>query len=191
MGVHVLDAAWWLMGMPRPTGVSGVAGAHFGPKGEGYWNFQRPDESYWRKYNSDDYAGGIIRFENGAGLQVESFWASHMPGGVQVELFGTDGGGTMRPIQLYSTEYGAPKDERVEIPKSWPISWDNVAGHYVDCILDGVTCLSPLRHGLYVQAMLEAVLESGRVGREVVMDEFFEGEWRTPEAPRCDLDDEE
>ena len=27
MGVHVLDAAWWLLGTPRPVSASGVAGA--------------------------------------------------------------------------------------------------------------------------------------------------------------------
>ena len=35
MGVHVLDAAWWMMGMPRPLSASGVAGAKFGPRGLG------------------------------------------------------------------------------------------------------------------------------------------------------------
>jgi predicted dehydrogenase len=39
MGVHVLDAAWWLLGMPRPGSVLGVGGARFGPRGEGYWRF--------------------------------------------------------------------------------------------------------------------------------------------------------
>jgi len=48
MGVHVLDAVWWLLGMPKPISVTGVAGAMFGPRGKGYWDFRQPDESYWR-----------------------------------------------------------------------------------------------------------------------------------------------
>ena len=36
---------------------------------------------------ADDYAGGFIRFENDVGLQVESFWASHQPAELQIELF--------------------------------------------------------------------------------------------------------
>ena len=170
MGVHVLDAAWWLMGMPRPATASGVAGAKFGPRGVGYSDYRLPPEDYWGRYGSDDYAGGFIRFENGIGLQIESFWASHMPPEVQVELFGTDGGATMRPLRLFSTQNGAPHDATVNLPKHWTGPWQNIAAHYVDCILDGVDCMAPLRHGLLVQAMLEGVLTSAETGREVVLD---------------------
>jgi predicted dehydrogenase len=172
MGVHVLDAAWWLMGMPRPVTVAGVAGAKFGPLGRGYWEFRPPPEAYWSRYGSDDYAGGFVRFENGIGLQVESFWACHMPGDLQVELFGTDGGATLCPLRLFLTEDGVPHDVQVTVPKHWRGAWEAIAAHFVDCILDGVECLAPLRHGLVVQAMLEAVLRSAVTGREVVMAEF-------------------
>jgi len=170
MGVHALDAAWSLMGMPRPVSATGVGGAKFGPKGLGYWDFKVPPRSYWRKYDSDDYAGGLIRFENGAGVQVESFWASHQPGEFQVELFGTRGGAGMEPLKLYTTVDGAPQDIDVKLPKG-PVAWDLIAGHFLDCILDGTPCQAPLRHGLIVQLMLEAVLESGRKGREVTVPE--------------------
>lgn len=172
MGVHVLDAAWWLMGMPRPVSATGVAGAKFGPFGRGYDQFRTPPEEYWQRYASDDYAGGFVRFADGLGLQVESFWASHMPGDLQVELFGTDGGATLRPVQLFTTEHGVPRDTRVEIPKAWRGPWENIAQHYIDCVLDGSKCLAPLRHGLVVQAMLEAVLESARTGCEVRLDDL-------------------
>ncbi len=173
MGVHVLDAAWWLMGMPKPVSALGVAGAKFGPFGLGYSDFHRPPEEYWSRYDSDDYAGGFVRFENGLGLQVESFWASHMPPEVQVELFGTEGGATLRPLRLFTTEHGAPKDSTVTIPKGWQSGWQNIAEHYLDCILDGVECMSPLRHGLLVQAMLEAVLESARTGSEAAIGDLL------------------
>ena len=68
MGVHVLDAAWSIMGQPRPVSVSGVAGAPFGPRGLGY---SRPTPAkVWRQFAADDYAGGFVRFENGTGLQA-------------------------------------------------------------------------------------------------------------------------
>ena len=172
MGVHALDAAWWLMGMPKPVSATGVAGAKFGPFGRGYTAFRTPPEEYSEKYGSDDYAGGFIRFADGTGLQIESFWASHMPGEFQVELFGTDGGGTLRPVRLFNTDHGAPKDVKVDIPKSWRGAWENVAKHFIDTVLDGTECMAPLRHGLIVQSMLEAVLESANRGREVVLDEF-------------------
>jgi predicted dehydrogenase len=166
MGVHVLDSVWWLLGMPRPLSVMGVAGAHFGPRGLGYWKYQQPPESFYTQYASDDYAGGFIRFEGGIGLQVESFWASHQPGEVQIELFGTEAGAKLRPLTLYRTVNGAPQDVTVDLPK--PLKpWDHIAAHFIDCILDGDECQAPLRHGLIVQEMMEALLKSAETGREV------------------------
>ncbi len=40
MGVHVLDASWALLGFPQPVSVTGVAGAKFGPRGQGYWELR-------------------------------------------------------------------------------------------------------------------------------------------------------
>jgi predicted dehydrogenase len=37
----------------------------------------------------------------------------------------------------------------------------------IECILDGKKCAAPLRHGLVVQQMMEALLKSAETGREV------------------------
>ena len=181
MGVHILDAAWWLLGMPKPVSVLGVAGAKFGPRGEGYWRFIKPPETYSSEFVADDYAGGFIVFENGAGLQIESFWASHQPEGLQIELFGSQAGAKLRPLTLYRTVNGAPQDITVDLsiqPKSprdphgreGPVVWDVIADHFISCILDGLPCEAPLRHGLMVQEMMEGLLRSAATGREVRLD---------------------
>ena len=167
IGVHFLDSAWWLMGMPRPSRVLGVSGAKFGPKGQGYWLYKEPPQGYYREFVVDDYGGGFIRFDNGAGLQVEAVWASHQPESAQIELFGTEGGAQLRPLSLYHTVNGAPQNIAVELPKG-PESWDNIAAHFIECVLDGVACQAPLRHGLAVQGMMEALLQSAETGGEVV-----------------------
>lgn len=172
MGVHVLDSVWWLLGMPKPISVTGVAGAKFGPRGQGYWDFRQPPESYWRQFKADDYGGGFIRFDNGAGLQVESFWASHqyLEGETQIDLLGTEAGARLRPLTLYQTVNNAPQDVSIKIPSTRE-GFDNVAADFVNAILDGTECHAPLRHGLIVQQMMEAVLESGKIGREIRFDE--------------------
>jgi len=169
MGVHVLDAVWWLLGKPRPVSIVGVAGAKFGPRGEGYWHFAKPGPEFYSQYAADDYAGGFIRFENGIGLQVESFWASHQPEEVQIELFGTQAGAKLRPLTLYRTVNGAPQDITVDMPQGNK-PWMHVAGHFIECILDGKECQAPLRHGLIVQEMMEALLRSAQTGKEVRLD---------------------
>jgi predicted dehydrogenase len=166
-GVHVLDTAWWLLGMPRPVSVTGVSGAKFGPHGKGYWDFTTPPEEFYRQFAVDDYAGGFVRFENDAGLQLESFWASHQPhSAVQIELFGTEAGAQLAPLTLYRTVSGAPQDITVELPKG-PNVWDRIADHFIECILDGKECEAPLRHGLIVQEMMEGLLRSAKTGREI------------------------
>lgn len=169
MGVHVLDSSWWLLGMPEPLSASGVGGAKFGPHGEGYWKFKRPSEDYWRRYDSDDYAGGIIRFKDGTGLQVESFWASHQPEEVQIELFGTEAGARLQPLTLYRTVNEAPQDLTINLPEEGN-SFENIINHFVDCIIDDVECAAPIRHGYIVQTMMEAMLRSAELGQEVSWD---------------------
>lgn len=167
MGVHCLDAAWWLLGMPRPISVMGVAGAEFGPRGLGYWDFHHPAKSFYQRYASDDYAGGFVRFEGNIGMQVESFWAAHSPEEFQVELLGTAAGARVFPTPtFYRTAHGAPHDTTVKIPKALSEPWTAIAGHFIDCCLDGVACRAPLRHGLVVQQMMESLLRSAKTGRE-------------------------
>lgn len=167
MGVHALDAAWWMMGMPRPVSATAVAGAKFGPRGLGFWDF-KPQPELGKLYAADDYAGGFIRFANGAGLQVESFWASHHPEDFQIEIFGTEAGARcFNPLTIYRTVAGTPVDSAFTIAKDWEGVWVTIATHFVESILDGTECQAPLRHGLIVQEMMEAILESAEHGREV------------------------
>ena len=128
-------------------------------------------KEYWSQYNADDYGGGFIRFDNGVGLQIESFWAGHHghKGETQVELFGTEGGAQLRPLTIYKTVNGAPQDISIKPPEG-PKGFGRVANHFIDCILDGVECEAPLRHGLIVQQMLEGLLRSAKTGKEVRWD---------------------
>ncbi len=168
MGVHALDAAWWLAGCPEPVSVTGVAGARFGPRGLGYWEFHSVAPELALQFAADDYGAGLVRFDNGAAIQVESFWASHQPEEFQIELFGSEGGARLDPPTLYRTVEGGPADTAFTPP---PLDgMDGVARHFLACVLDGLPCEAPLRHGLTGQRMLEGVLRSAETGAEVRLD---------------------
>jgi predicted dehydrogenase len=170
MGVHALDSVWWMMGTPEPTSVLGVSGAYFGPRGQGYWEYRSVPPEFSAQYAADDFAGGFIRFANGAAVQIESFWASHQTDEFQIELFGTEAGARLTPNPtIYRTVDGAPADTTVRLPRG-PDGFSAVASHFIACVLDGVPCQAPLRHGLTVQRMLEALLQSAAEGREVRLD---------------------
>lgn len=176
MGVHMLDSAWWLLGMPRPLRVTGVAGAKFGPRGKGFFGrlsqgeTGRVTKEYYSQFAVDDYAGGFIRFADGTGLQVESFWASHQPGHIQIELFGTEAGAQLWPPTLYKDMYDQPQDVKIQgFEDTDNKAWTAIADHFIACILDGCQCQAPLRHGLVVQEMMEGLLESAEIGQEVLL----------------------
>ncbi len=168
MGVHLLDAAWWMLGMPRPASVTGVAGAKFGPRGLGFMTYEPQPPEVASQFAVDDYGAGLIRFENGLGLQLESFWASHQPDELQIELFGAEAGARLYPLTIYQTVDNAPMTSTIELPRPYDV-WERIASHFLDCVLDGVPCEAPLRHGLIVQEMLEAVLESAATGHEIAL----------------------
>ncbi len=180
MGVHLLDSAWWLLGQPKPVSVTGVAGAKFGHQGQGYWRYTTPPAHYYQQFAADDYGGGFIRFENGTGLQIESFWASHQPNEEQIELFGTEAGAQLHPLTLYKTVNRVPQDITVTLPTgpaypggpTVPTPWDNIAEHFINCILDQIPCEAPLRHGLIVQEMMEALLRSAKTGKEERLEDL-------------------
>jgi len=165
MGVHVLDAAWWMAGCPEPVSVTGAAGAKFGPRAQGYWEHRSVTPEFAAQYAADDYGVGLVRFANGAAIEVESFWASHQASELQIELFGTEGGAKLDPLTLYRTLDGRPADTTVQPPSREGFA--GVAAHFIACVLDGAACEAPLRHGLTVQRMLEAVLASAASGAEV------------------------
>lgn len=171
MGVHYLDAVWWLLGRPKPVSVLGVAGAKFGPRGQGYWKVeQQPPAEFYTQFAADDYGGGFIRFANGTGLHIESFWASHHQEMGQIELFGTEAGALLHPLTLYQTVNEGTQDIAVNLPEKETTSWDTLAGHFIDCILDSTPCQAPLRDGLEVQRMMEALLRSAEQGQEIRLD---------------------
>ena len=165
MGVHVLDASWWLLGTPKPIYALGTAGAKFGPRGLGY-NGRPPEKAIYEQFVADDYGTGFIMFEGGISIQIESFWAAHHPNELQIELFGTDAGAKTNPLTIYRMVDNEPQDLTPEVEKQ-SLPFERVASHFIECILDGVICKAPLQHGLVVQQMMEAILKSAELGEPV------------------------
>ena len=167
IGVHVLDASWWLLGTPKPVYALGAAGAKFGPRGLGY-NGPTPEPEIVEQFDTDDYGTGFIVFDGGASIQIESFWAAHRPNEVQIEIFGTDAGAKTSPLTIYGINNGQPEDLTPEVKKE-SLSFERVAEYFISSILDGTPCQVPLRHGLVVQRMMEAVLKSAESGKPIAL----------------------
>lgn len=89
LGVHAIDAAWYLMGNPKPRTVSAQT----------YQKF--PQLVKTPVFDVEDSAYGMIRFENGASVLFEVSWAANLTNDVPLGKWGTR--------ELFSTTVFGPK----------------------------------------------------------------------------------
>lgn len=175
LGVHVIDLVRYLMGKPKVVSVSGVTFANIGSRGhiKGFDRYKASD--YSDLSDVEDMAAALIRFDNGAALNVEtSFSLNIKEDSGNIELFGTKSGLKLEPkLEIYSEL----ENYLVDItPKISPDTdrfnniFSNETAHFVDCVLNGAECLSPASDGVEVMRILDAVYESSRTGREVVVE---------------------
>lgn len=154
IGVHALDCAWWLMGNPKPTSVSGSAYSHFGhtvPEGV--------------KYDVDDAAFGLIKFENGATLFLEATWALNLPTSSFRQIAGTKGGATLDPLTIYTERNGIQMDITPTPPQA--NAFEEEIRHFVACVQDGVEAGPSGEQGVMLMQMLDGIYTSASTGEEV------------------------
>jgi predicted dehydrogenase len=165
LGVHRLDLALWLMGYPKPVSVSGAAYNKVAC---------RLAAEQGKKYDVEDLAAGLIRFENGATLIVQASWAGNSEKREEMftELFGTKGGIIQRNLgetyqfemKLFRDMGGAYVETNLRIP---PQDIETPWQHFVRCIRTDTQPMCSGEQGLAVQRILNALYRSSELGKEV------------------------
>ena len=171
LGVHMIDLAVWLMGNPRPVAVSGntyckFAGDQAASDSE---HAQFGDRVAGGTFDVEDLAMGMIRFDNGALLQIEFSWASNIKTETRfVELRGTRAGLAWRDgqVEIFTESDGQLVDMR-------PAGAVADHGHarnilnFIDALLGKAEpCYQP-QQGVDMIRILTAIYESARTGAEV------------------------
>lgn len=120
IGVHALDKALFLMDYPQAATVSGVTYDHLGKMGIGLggWGADRQSLEQGGKFDVEDLAYGMVRFENGSSIILQSSWAMHLPSKEVMEVHGTKGGAVVNPgkLQLFEDMQDSPVSIDVEMP---------------------------------------------------------------------------
>ena len=165
LGVHRLDLALWLMGYPKPVWVLGNA---YNPIASAMAREQGA------RYDVEDMAVGMIRFENGAMLEIEASWAANVKERewMETRLFGTQGGLVQRnteetykfEAEIYLERNGAHYDMALHQP-SRPAPSAMV--HFVDSILNDTPHMATGEEGLLVMEILDAIYQSAQEGRPI------------------------
>ena len=175
LGVHVIDRARYLMGLPKPVSVYAVTYDYLKNRTNLKTNVGwRPEGSTKEDIcDVEDLASAMIRFDNGLVLSVEASFSLNIkePKG-DIEIFGTKAGAKLSPeVEIFTDEQGYLVN--VSFDKDTSLSFDGLfAGeinHFVDCVKNGTPCIAPAEDGVVLMKILDAIYESARTGHEVVI----------------------
>lgn len=176
IGVHILDLTLFLMGYPKPAVASGQTWNHLGKNPDLYNAWGNYDRS---RFTVEDSAVGIIKFEDGSVVVLESsFMANLEDGPLQTQLLGTKSGAIVKlsgddPIKIFTEQ-----DQQVfdmiprNIPKVEAPHVEEVKA-FVDAILNGKPSAVPGEQGLTLNAIFDAIYKSSETGHEEKVDVSF------------------
>ncbi|MFS0837543.1 Gfo/Idh/MocA family protein [Paenibacillus sp. 1P03SA] len=167
IGVHVLDLAWWMMGCPQPESVTGRLFRKIAPystKGIAAYTAHSDINKSEGVYDVEDLGTAFITFKNGAVLTVEASWAVNgsQDDAVKVELYGTEGGGSLEPLSVFTEVNGFPVEHKLSVPSV--DYYKAEIDHFVDCVRTRRRPLSDAAQGCEVVGMLEAIRLSSESG---------------------------
>lgn len=178
IGVHLLDLSLHLMGNPKPVSVFGSTYAEFGPKKKGIGTWGKPN---WEgTFDVEDIATALIKMDNGSTLSLDVSWAVHMDTDNKpfVHLLGTEGGASIRGNEgkLLTEKFNEPMEVELKQPEKDEGERTRLSRHFVDCIREGKQPISSALTGYTNNLILDAIYESSRTGREVILNGDNEGE---------------
>lgn len=175
IGVHILDLTLFFMGHPKPVSASGRTWNKLGTNPDLVNPWGEYDRS---QFTVEDFAVGMIKFDNGAVVVLESSFMANQDGDpFQTQLYGTKSGAIVRawgddPVQIFTEQ-----DRQLFNLK--PVNVPNVDSSHVEevkafvrAILGGEPSPVPARHGMVLNAIFDALYRSSESGREesVVLD---------------------
>ena len=116
IGIHALDAVWYLMGTPRPVSISAKV----------FRNFAHLANV--PVFDVEDAAYAFIRFDNDAVVQLETSWAGNLTDDVPPRqyfgqesinsiLYGTKGSVRLKPLTLFEDRKGVLTAVPLEAPE--------------------------------------------------------------------------
>lgn len=175
IGCYSLDMVLNAVGYPKPLTVTGFRGAFFGNKPEYY----RKHPEYARKFGVDDFAAAFIRLEGGIVLDFRIAWAMNMDTPGDTLIFGTKAGLRIPSTECWNGTVGGPMkaymqfgglETCLEIPvidAEGIDLFDLKIRSFLDAAKNGGDAPVPASQILYNQAIIDGIVRSSDLGREV------------------------
>jgi predicted dehydrogenase len=172
IGVHMLDLTLYLMGNPKPVAVMGSTYTKFGNSEKArVRTMGTPNPN--QLFDVEDLATAFVRLDNGATLTLDVSWAANIEREtVFVNLLGTEGGISLenqKGLAIYTEKFGQLHDVHPQVKFDDGEARVNMWKHFLECVQSGQTPIPSPEQGMFVNKILDAIYESSRTGREVII----------------------
>ena len=159
IGVHELDVLLWMIGCPKPLEVFGSVAQKFGHR------YDIVNSVDWdrAKFDVEDFGMGVIRFEKGLTVTLESAWATHIENTGTTFFMGDLAGATYHPLRIYTDKDGQMIEYKPEFITDTPGEFES----FHKAIREGLPSPVPAEEVLLTTKIFDAIYESARIGRSV------------------------
>lgn len=166
IGIHALDAVWYLMGSPRPVSISAKV----------FRNFDHLANV--PVFDVEDAAFAFIRFENGAVVQLETSWAGNLTDDVPPRqyfgqelvnsvIYGTKGSVRLRPLTLFEDRDGQVVSVPLEASEDEPSGFVFQLRNFFKAINGEAVPVNNADQAVALMEIIDGVYASSELGREV------------------------
>ena len=172
IGTHILDLTLWMMGNPKPVAVSGTTHDRLRKLPGAFSDWGGPIPKSW---NVEECAAAFVRFANGASLVLEVSWLLNHPFApaeedMQMWLYGDKGGAHWPNNTIHVTSN--------KTRQHMDITLRNAEGGearmlecmaFAEAVAKGKPSPVPAEQSMQVIAILDAIYESAKKGKEVTI----------------------
>jgi predicted dehydrogenase len=171
IGIHALDAVWYMMGTPRPVSVSAKV----------FQNF--PQLANVPVFDVEDAAYAFIRFSNEAVVQLETSWAGNLTDEVPPRryygqelvnstIYGTKGSLRLKPLTIFEDRgdqvVAVPLDAAQDEPKGFEMQLRN----FLEAIAGTAQPINNAGQAVALMEMIDGIYASSELGQEVPITAF-------------------
>lgn len=166
IGIHALDAVWYLMGTPKPVAVSAQV----------FRNFAHLVDV--PVFDVEDSAYGFIRFDNGAVVQLETSWAGNLTDDIPPRqyfgresnnsiLYGTKGSIRLKPFALFEDRGGELVKVELEAKPNEAGGFELQLQNFVEAARGEAKPINDADQAVALMEMIDGIYASSSLNREV------------------------
>ena len=176
IGCYSLDMVLKAIGYPKPLTASGYISNYFGTNPL----YNNPADA--ARFDVEDFAAAFVRLEGDIILDFRISWAMHLDTPGDTVILGTKGALRIPSTECWNGSVGGPmtiyhdlagKQVKTEIPLCGSVPnglFYNKIRSFLDAVKCGGEAPVPTSEIIYNQAIIDAIVKSARLGREIEIE---------------------